>query len=82
MSKGWGWGWGGEQDPVGLSRAPTVLVYGLKLFISLRVVEAIPPITAKPAVILKLELVNTHVSQLQQTNGPNQKNQQPLRTIY
>ena len=33
-------------------------------FISLRVVDAMLPITAKLAIIVKLELVNTQVSQL------------------
>ena len=33
-------------------------------FISLRVVDAMLPITVKRAVILKLESVNTHVSHL------------------
>ena len=39
-------------------------IYALTLFISLRVVDAMLPITVKLAVILKLELVNTRVSHL------------------
>ena len=41
-----------------------VCVYTLTLFISLRVVAATLPITAKLALILKLELVNTKISHL------------------
>ena len=39
-------------------------IYALTLFISLRVVDAMLPITVKHAVILKLELVNTQVFHL------------------
>ena len=46
------------------SKIRYLCVYALTLFISLRVVDAMLPITVKLAVILKLELVNTQVSPL------------------
>ena len=44
------------------SKARYLCVYARTLFISLRVVDLMLPITVKRAVILKLELVNTQVS--------------------
>ena len=46
------------------SKIRYLCVYSQTLFISLRVVDAMLPITVKLAVILKLELVNTQVSHL------------------
>ena len=43
------------------------------LFITLRVVDPMLPITVKLAVILKLELVRTHASHLSRRNVANQK---------
>ena len=46
------------------SKIRNLCVYSLALFISLHVVDGMISIMVKLAVILKLELVNTQVSQL------------------
>ena len=57
-------------------------VYSLISSISLRVVDVMLPITAKFAVIWKLELLNTQVSHLYWAKGLNPKNYQLLKTIW
>ena len=64
------------------SKTRYLCLYALALFISSRVVHAMLRITIKLAVILKLELLNTQIFHFSRTSSPNQRNIQPLKTIF